>query len=155
MDKRLTRAPPIDSKPFVWMPLAYRLAKIGLQLPQPCIHPKFVPTPDPDIQEELDETRSRMLPGLIRIMLWIVGISTANDNKRILRARFLRTIVVLWVIDPNHFECATQASMARRYKFDKQSFNASVTSFRKAFDYADVRFRSPLAVAHMRKPSHE
>jgi len=136
------------------MALPYQSSLIGLQLLQPRI-PERKPIPqlrDPEDEEPKEDDR---LEGLIRIMVWVIGISTAHDNKRILRARFLRTLVVLWLIDPHHFGCATQASMARQFHFDKQSFNASVASFRRQFDYIDARFRSPMAVAHMRKPSRE
>jgi len=139
------------------MPLTHLAGKIGSLIPLPRVSTVYPPTTHPETEDdgELKESRLAMVAGLIRIMVWVIGISTANDNKRILRARFLRTIVVLWLIDPHHFGCASQASMSRRYGFDKQSFNASVASFRKQFDYSDVRFRSPQAVAHMRKPSRE
>jgi len=110
--------------------------------------------PDEESTEQRDEDRLQMIAGLRRILLWIIGISKTNDNKRILRAQHLRTIVVLWFIDPHHFDCASQSSMARRFKYDKQSFNAMVASFRRSFDYTDVRFRSELAVSHMRRNGH-
>jgi hypothetical protein len=136
------------------MPLKYSLASIGSQLSQPRV-PERKPLPqftDEDEQQPEDDR----LRGLTLVMVWVIGISAAHDNKRILRARFLRTLVVLWLIDPHHFNCASQASMARRFHFDKQSFNASVASFRRQFNYIDVRFRTPSAVANMRrKPSRE
>jgi hypothetical protein len=139
------------------MPLSNLTARIGSLIPLPRVSTKFKPAAQISLKDEDEATRESlaMVAGLTRIMVWVIGISTADDNKRILRARFLRTVVVLWLIDPHHFQCASQASMARHYGFDKQSFNASVASFRREFDYTDVRFRSPIAVAHMRKPSRE
>lgn len=173
MDRALKSVPAsIDSTPYVWMPLSNLTARIGSLIPLPRVSTKFNPAAQISLncphcsqdrsvimqeQEEAELARERlaMVAGLTRVLTWVIGISTADDNKRILRARFLRTVVVLWLIDPHHFQCASQASMARHYKFDKQSFNASVASFRREFDYTDVRFRSPIAVAHMRKPSRE
>ena len=157
MDKALTGLPSIDSTPYVWMPLSHLTARIGSLVPLPRVSTnKFKPASTvPDEEEELKREGFAFVAGLTRIMIWVIGISSADDNKRILRARFLRTIVVLWFIDPHHFACASQASMARQYGFDKQSFNACVASFRKTFDYMDIRFRSPTAVAQMRKPSRE
>jgi len=157
MDRALKSLPAsIDSTPYVWMPLSNLTARIGSLIPLPRVSTKFKPAAQISL-DEAEATRESlaMVAGLTRIMVWVIGISTADDNKRILRARFLRTVVVLWLIDPHHFQCASQASMARHYGFDKQSFNASVASFRREFDYTDVRFRSPIAVAHMRKPSRE
>jgi len=156
MDKALTGLPSIDSTPYVWMPLSHLTARIGALVSLPHVSTKFKPASTvPDEEEELKREGFAFVAGLTRIMIWVIGISSADDNKRILRARFLRTIVVLWFIDPHHFACASQASMARQYGFDKQSFNACVASFRKTFDYMDIRFRSPTAVAQMRKPSRE
>lgn len=158
MDRALKSLPAsIDSTPYVWMPLSNLTARIGSLIPLPRVSTKFKPAAQISLKDEDEATRESlaMVAGLTRIMVWVIGISTADDNKRILRARFLRTVVVLWLIDPHHFQCASQASMARHYGFDKQSFNASVASFRREFDYTDVRFRSPIAVAHMRKPSRE
>ena len=157
MDRALKSLPAsIDSTPYVWMPLSNLTARIGGLIPLPRVSTKFKPAAQISLDEaEVTRESLAMVAGLTRIMVWVIGISTADDNKRILRARFLRTVVVLWLIDPHHFQCASQASMARHYGFDKQSFNASVASFRREFDYTDVRFRSPIAVAHMRKPSRE
>jgi hypothetical protein len=160
MDQSLTRSGAIDFSDVLWMPLPYLPKTVGSPLSSwqlLKLSTKFKPKPtlEPDEDEELTEPRLQMVAGLARVMVWIMGISTADDNKRILRARFLRMIVVLWLIDPHHFGCASQASMARQYRFDKQSFNNAVASFRKHVDYTDVRFRSPTAVAHMRKPSRE
>lgn len=147
MDQILTRSCVVDSTRVQWMAFTY--SATSAYIPR-------VPErrPLPQLKEEEpgeEQAEDDRLEGLTRIMVWVIGISTAHDNKRILRARFLRTLVVLWLIDPHHFGCASQASMARQFKFDKQSFNASVASFRRQFDYIDARFRSPLAVAHMRR----
>jgi len=156
MDRALKSLPAsIDSTPYVWMPLSNLTARIGSLIPLPRVSIKFKPAAQISNEEDEMHEHPEWILGLTRIMVWVIGISSADDNKRILRARFLRTVVVLWLIDPHHFQCASQASMARHYGFDKQSFNASVASFRREFDYIDIRFRSPVAVAHMRKPPHE
>lgn len=96
-------------------------------------------------------TKEHMIAGLIRVLIWVIGVSPARYNKRILRTRYMRIIVVLWICDPWHYDCASQAAMAKDYGFDKQSFGRHVQSFKRTFDFADVRFRSPIAIEHMRR----
>ena len=117
-----------------------------------CIEPIVWPHFDEGPLNQNNKSRNPLkgLGVFKRFTTWIWGSRPAQNNQRALRSVFLRWLVATWIIDPHRFNYASQASVARRYQFHRQPFNAAVTSFHRHFHCSDVRFRSPLRLYNMR-----